>query len=508
MKELRELVSIVKSYGAFNPNIYEINKGKGKLSELFEAISKGTYQTEAELIAGLYGSAEEKGAYRKLKSRLQKQLLNSILLKEPEGKTSIELYSRNFRMFNIFNQLLYYNAFSSALMVGKRLLKSVQEAETTELCLMVAAKLRRLYERRGDKKKFNHYNKLVDEYRVLQEAELKAAEYEEKITIQFAETRSVKKELSELAAKYVADLKQYTDNMFSSKLYLHTYHVAVMGHEIIGDYEGMQKACEEAIISFESRKNPKPFLIFFFLLKSLIYYVKTKQFDAGEIAVQKTITKLRNTESRNYFIIIEIYILLAFYCKKYRIAYDQYYATISKKSFNSMLIAQKQQWKIYEAYLEFLIAMNELDVSEMQHKSRFRLGKFLNEVSVYSKDKMGLNVPIRILQFLFLIQRKSYGDIIDRAEGLRAYTYRYLKKPDTRRSYYFIRMLLELPEAAFHKEAVKRKAEKHFSKLKEISSATSVEAGSIEVVPYEDLWEMVLATLDSKIYKSRRDNKN
>ena len=67
-----------------------------------------------------------------------------------------------------------------------------------------------------------------------------------------------------------------------------------------------------------------------------------------------------------------------------------------------------------------------------------------------------------------MIQRKRYGDIIDRAEGLRAYAYRYLKKPDTRRSYYFIRMLLELPEAAFHKEAVKRKAERHFSKLKEI----------------------------------------
>ena len=54
-------------------------------------------------------------------------------------------------------------------------------------------------------------------------------------------------------------------------------------------------------------------------------------------------------------------------------------------------------------------------------------------------------------------------------------------------------MLLKLPEGYFHSEAVERKAAKFKAKLDE--APRSKFGNEIEVVPYEDLWEIILGML-------------
>jgi hypothetical protein len=140
--------------------------------------------------------------------------------------------------------------------------------------------------------------------------------------------------------------------------------------------------------------------------------------------------------------------------------------------------------------------LNEIGKISPRKDSSFRISKFLNEVPVYSKDKRGLNIAILIIQFLFLLHKRRYSELIDRADALKQYCYRYLRKDDTFRSHCFIRMLLQIPRADFNRIRTERYAESYMKKLKSVPLIVSDQSIEVEVIPYDDLWEMTLELLN------------
>jgi len=99
---------------------------------------------------------------------------------------------------------------------------------------------------------------------------------------------------------------------------------------------------------------------------------------------------------------------------------------------------------------------------------------------------------------------KRYDETIDRIEAVEKYTSRYLKKDDNFRSNCFIKMLLQVAVAGFHRAAVLRHSEKYVKMLKSVPLDFANQAHDIELIPYEALWEMAVNSLDNTIHKSRR----
>lgn len=505
MNELKEMVSIVSRQGIRKLNVLTPSNKSGLLFELYEGIRTGKFKTDEEAIAKIYGEKNGKGAYVKLKNRLKNQLVNTMIFADDKpglserGLATLTCY----RQFSLLWILLSNGGFQSGFSMGKRILKQSIKHELTDLNLLVAARMRLMSGRMGDKKKFSYYNDLVHKYQKIQHAELLASEYEENITIHFAKSRAAKTNLAVKAKEYAKELKKYTDSMESIALYSKAFNVFVLSHEIVGEYDEMRKICNEAVTYFENKKPPRKNGIFFFLFKSLGYYHKRKDFENGEKIMKKTIQYIDNKDSRNYFITIEQLILLSFICQKYKIAGEQYYAAIKRKGFELMLDTNKEHWKVYEAYLVFLERSGKLKVEENKKKTKFRLGKFLNDVPTFSKDKMGFNAAILIVQFLLLLQMNKYEKLIDQAEGLRIYAYRYLRKPETMRSFYFVKMMLEIINAQFHREAAVRKSEKYSKKMTSISAFDTTGPSIIEIIPYQELWKIVLSLLDTSIRKTK-----
>ena len=111
--------------------------------------------------------------------------------------------------------------------------------------------------------------------------------------------------------------------------------------------------------------------------------------------------------------------------------------------------------------------------------------------------KYKMNIPILVLQLLFYLQRKDYDKVIDRLETIEKYCSRYLRKDKcTYRSNCFIKMLLQIPKAKFQKAEIIRKASPFLEKLGKKSIAIANQAFEIEIIPYEDLWELVLKELE------------
>lgn len=131
------------------------------------------------------------------------------------------------------------------------------------------------------------------------------------------------------------------------------------------------------------------------------------------------------------------------------------------------------------------------------------MARFVNEMPLYSKDKRGMNIPILIFQILSLIYYKRYDDAIDRMEAIEKYCSRYLRRDDTFRSNCFIKMLLVIPAQGFHKSAVLRHAEKYHKMLLSMPIDMANQSHDVEIIPYEDLWEMVLESLQNKIHKKK-----
>ena len=59
-------------------------------------------------------------------------------------------------------------------------------------------------------------------------------------------------------------------------------------------------------------------------------------------------------------------------------------------------------------------------------------------------------------------------------------------------------MLLEIPKASFHKIGAERKAAPFVKKLSKSSLEVANQTHSIEILPYEDLWPMVIGMLEEK----------
>lgn len=172
--------------------------------------------------------------------------------------------------------------------------------------------------------------------------------------------------------------------------------------------------------------------------------------------------------------------------------------------FDSQPAQIREMWKIYGAFVHFLRQSRRVTAAaDSAEVGKFRMAKFLNEIPTYSQDKRGMNIPILIIQILFLTFERDYAQAIDRIEAIEKYCSRYLKQNDTFRSNCFIKMLLQMPAASFHQEAVLRKAQKYHEQLLSVPLEIANQTHEIEIIPYEDLWEMAVESLQNQIYKPR-----
>ena len=155
---------------------------------------------------------------------------------------------------------------------------------------------------------------------------------------------------------------------------------------------------------------------------------------------------------------------------------------LNRKGMNETMI---EHWNILKAYA-YLMSPDG---------NTFRLGKFLNEVPVFSKDKRGHNTNILIIQILFLLKKKKHDEIINKVESLKQYVSKYLRKDDTFRTSCFIKMLCQLPVGNFHPINVQRRTKKYYEKMMELPKEQARMDVDVEIVPYEVLWSKVLSML-------------
>ena len=505
MKELDQLVEVLspnklKEIAVISPT----NKSMAKVNQLYNLIAKGDYSDENELIDILFKkTANQRANFNRTKRELKERLINSLFLIDANQKKYPDIsqaYYLCYKYATAVKILLGKGARGVAISIAERAFKIAERFEFTDILLTLSKDLRVHYGNlAGDKKMFSFYNNKVHYYSKVLMAELKAEEYYSALTLTFSLSRSSKDEFKEMAQSYGDELESIISLYNSYRFNLTGYLVIVLRYEFSNEYEKTIEACDRALNFFENKKhlttsNAK-FSFYFRKISSQI--LLSKLYEAEETT--QTCLKLVEAGLFNWFKTQEYRFILFSHSKNYHNAFEVYKEVISNNKFTKQYSYNQEAWYIYEAYIYYFYLRQAFKSPLNERLKKFRLNKFLNEVPTYSKDKRGMNIAILILQVLFLLHQKQYGKIIDRTEALRTYTHRYLRRDETFRSNCFIKMLMQLPKANFHRAAVERKTKELREKLSSVGIIQN-QSAEVEIVPYEVLWEFVLESLDNKIH--------
>lgn len=505
MKQLKELTLIVNKKQIRSLEQMDFPFGKdSKIAELYDILTENKFDTEEEIAQHFYPDASElvrADSYRHLKSTLISRLINVLFFINKSSYNSYQrAYYECYKSWAAIKILLGRNARTVAVELAEKTLKNATHYEFTDLCVNICEILRLHYAtREGNFAKFKEYNDLCRSYKAVLDVESLSEEYYLTLVINFVNDKSSKHGLHLTALEFYTELEGYMKLYNSYRLHLHGYLVKLMVYTSINDYRNTAKACHEAIDFFKTKdfEVHVPLQIFYYQL--LVSYIHLREVEQGAIIAQQCLALLEEG-SFNWFKYQELYFSLHTHSKEYQKAYSLYKDVISHSRFNFLSSNIREIWKIYEAYLHYLAEHKKITIEENDDTfSKFRLGRFLNDTPTYSKDKRGMNIAILVIQILTFILEKKYNKAIDSTDAIRRYNNRYLTQDNTYRSNCFIKMLLAIPACNFHRAAVMRKTEPYLKKLKEAPLESVGEEHEIEIIPYEDLWELVLESLDNTI---------
>ncbi len=484
----------------------EQNNYNSLVQRLYDGLSTGKYNTEEDAALDLYQDSPTNSNYRQLKYNLEKRLLNTIFHIDVNASEFTD-YSKAYiscqKNTAAINILMLRGVRENAISLAERTLRIALEYEFTDIILSLARILKSHYGFYSDKRtKYLEYQSLISKYSEILNVEIKVDDYYEELISLHMSNRVLKVKNLDLLKTRIQELRTLQKTYYTPKFQTRCYQIICYYYEITNNYTKVIDTCNEAIQFFQTQsKHYSKTIIFTYKRRLIVYYTTLKEFEKAEqVGLESYEYCIEGL--KNWYNVLDGMFTLYLHSKQYQKAYDILLKAQRHKDFNKLHPKDKEIWEVYNAYIHYFIRLGMIDSTPEGGFSlkKFRFYKFLNSVPNYSKDKRGINVAILILQIMFLLQEEKFDVVIERADALNQYCYKYLRKDGTYRSSCFIKMLLLLPKAQFHKAGVIRKTKTYLDKLKGNNRQTS----DIEIVPYEHLWELVLESLENEFkYRAR-----
>ena len=362
---------------------------ESKTSLLYEALAQNQVATDEEALELLYPEDLNKSAYSKLKQSLKSHLINTLFLIDTNQNAYTDrqkAYYECHKDWAAVNILLAKSARAASLQLCKKILRIARKYEFTELCRDIAALLRLHYgSREGNEKKYERYKKLYFDLEKKCSLENRAEVLYTDLIVKYVNSKATKKEMHRKAIECQAEIHAILDQAKTYKTELYAGLIKLVVHTSLNDHVNTILACDEMIECFTAKDYSAytPLQIAYY--QQLVCHTQLKQFAEGKEAALKCID-LMEEGSFNWFKYHELYFTLCMYTHQYAEAYDLFDLVVNHKRFRFLPANVQEIWRINEAFLEYLIQIGRLEPAD-EAVNKFRIGKFLNETPIYSKDK-------------------------------------------------------------------------------------------------------------------------
>lgn len=496
MQDIKELVQILDANHFSNLNGLNLMLDKGsKLGLLYQGISSGKIVSDEDAQSYLFNSTVENGAYRKLKSTLREYLLDTLchLNIDSGGYTDYQkAYFDCHKKWAQVKILTGKNANLAAMSLATKLLKQTIKYDFVHLSMDITSYLRLQYAlREPNDKKFQEANQQFTYWRDVYNAECFVEELYTFLIVKSTKTRECKEGTNQSLQNQSAHIAQLLQKYNSYRLHLYGRLTSIMHHNANSDYDASLGQCEDAIRFLESKPYEMRGGMQIFLYEKLACHTHLRQYEEGG----QTIVQLKEyikAGTFNWFKTQELFVRISLHAREYQTAFDILAEVTRHRGYQFLPESVKEIWRVYEAYLHFL-SSRQLGV--IPKGQRFKLSKFLNETPISSKDKTGMNIAIKVIQVVLMLEERKYTILLEEAESLKQYCYQYLKAPETQRSFLFLKMLFQVSAGHFDQKEVEKRTDKYWQKLKQLPVSSESRYEDVEIIPFEHLWPMIVAML-------------
>jgi hypothetical protein len=506
MQELIELIRAINVHKLKSSGLWAIILEPGsKMEQLFEGIHSGAIASDEAASQLLYETPKGGSKLNNLKERLKERLLGVLFLldfQSPDQSDRQKMFFESNKKWSAGMVLLSKNAKLNGIGQLEEMLKHSMHFEFTDLTLNALSALRLHYGTvYGDQTKYKLYRDMYRQYQKVLLMENEAEDAYTHLVSHYVNSKATQLDISDKATEYYNQIAPYLKTSDSFRLHLCGRLIQVTISSSRNDYQQTAAVCEDAIAFFKAKPYESRLPLQAFYYQLVVCCIQLREFDKGR-AIMEQYQSIFEEGSFNWFKLQELFFLLATYTRHYDQAWEVCDRCLGMLKKSGMPAHIAEMWKIYEAYVCYLAHIGKVaNPRAKEAASRFRMGKFNNTIPTFSKDKRGMNIPVLIIQILFSLVDQDYARSIDRIDAIKKYVGRYLKQDDMFRSSCLINLLLQIPEASFHREGVIRRSAKFVEALESKPVEVAYQTHEVEIIPYEDLWAMTLESLQNQLHQ-------
>ena len=439
---------------------------QSKLKECYDLIVDGA--DKDELIRKMFSDSQSaETGLRQIKFKLEAKLVDDFVSRNTKtGNIALDNAAVAYKYYTAGKLLMARQALNAGVELLEKAYKFAQKGKIIEVALSASKSLATYYSGiAGDYSKYQKYQEAVNELFSLLQAETLAQSYFNEISYHY--THKWNEQIAEKAFAYCAITE---DSIGASpKTAIYHFNTLCLANISAINHEGLIQACDQALAHFQHIENPPIAVVYNFNLKKATGLIHLKRFEEAQ---QCLLNVINAAKPGIYSYCAAYYYMGVLGLHSGDISLAEQALSKTENYWPGLPAHFVEQFKILRAYCALF------------SNKKFRLGKFLNEVPVYEKDKANANASIIIVQMLHYIKLGKTSEYIDRCDALD----KYIKKHLSGKKQVLSQMLLEVSKGYFKHITVQHRTRSLVKKL-------TTQERELEIIPAEQIWSLVMEWL-------------
>lgn len=497
--KILELVPLVRRYV---PNDREwlrlLVNGRTEPLALYDLAWEEQVKSPQQLaVQSNLSEVQYKKAERQLLQALRK-MISLVVFPDDESDPFMAAFIDGYQKIGMLKVMRLLGARFNAEDVARDLLRAGEKYENPILTFFAADALCDLTANtQGDERGFHRWRELGASAKQAIDIEQRMRGYFQQTQLTYLHSRQARPEMAALIGEQLGSMTPYFGAVRSNNFELHYLLAHINKHMADLDYVGALQATEFGIRHFMAKPYLMESVVSALQLQKITCCIMLRRFEEGRSAAEYALAHTPENLP-NWYQTLIAYFYLAMHTREYERAADIYKRGLANRRLRFQPEHLLSLWRLLGAYL-YIALRYAGKKPESYGLPAVRSSKLLNDVPAFTQDKRGLNVAILIAHILIQLLEGKYDDIRQRTGALEKYGSRYLRNDDhLLRSNTFIKILGILPKVNFRRRFFLEKAKPILQKLNVTPIEIARQTHEIEIVPYEDLWEMLINHLDER----------
>lgn len=386
---------------------------RSKLFQLYQGIRTGKIKNDEQAVAILYKTSRKKAAYHKLKYKLKVQLteeLGSLRRRSPKPRDRGEALLFCQENIVTIRTLLNFDAHSNARRLGESVLKVAREFD---LSRSIVSTLSLLEQTEAHSRKKERCRTDLRRYSRLAYLETLAESYYRELRDDWSSRRGPQPRLRQKADSFIDDLNEKNEETRSPRLSFFQTGIETLRHLFNLNFDRAYQGLQKSFPQLEIQAAKYPDLFTGIGLLHVHCCLALRKPEEAERILEK-LRVLQQEGREGWFDVQEKTVLLKMQQGHFIDGWSSLQSAVKSPCFEHLSPLRKENWKILETWLRFL-----LNGALASSSPPIRLSRFLNEVPLASKDKTGRNISVSILRSLVLLQQNKKEKALQALESFR-----------------------------------------------------------------------------------------